>query len=366
MLLFADSFDHYVTADLTEKWTAVGAYGPALSPTITAAGRTSNALTWTTATTKATNGLALSPAHAPSDSTCIVGFAFKVASLGDYNFGAYGHTFGIWNGGDYKCGFKVLNNGTIGFGTSDYSYISSGVPVQDGRWAYIECKVVLHDSTGSVVIKVNGTVVLSQTNIDTIYTGTAAWNGIDIQGARTGPTAADAVLTNSNTVLYDDFYLLDGSVGTGRANNDFLGDISVRYLVPTSDSAVTWDRGGTDSGANFSQVSESSPDDDSKYVTTATVDEIDYYGFPDVTVGADIYGVQAVISAKKADTGSAQIAACVKTSGGSDREHPSPLGIASDSAYSYFLFPWDGSPETSLAWTESEVNGAAFGPRKTL
>jgi len=160
----------------------------------------------------------------------------------------------------------------------------------------------------------------------------------------------------------DDFYLLDLTEGTYRHNDDFLGDVSIKYLAPTGDASLQWDRSsGT---ANFDMVKEDDPDDDATYVSTDVVDERDLYDFPSVSSGATIYGVQAVIAAKKGDSGTAQIAAVCK-SDTVEEEHPVPLGIASDSAYTFFLFPWNGDPKDQTDWSESRLNAAQFGPKKT-
>jgi len=254
------------------------------------------------------------------------------------------------------------------FPSSGANLTSSGVPIVADTWMYLELKVVI-GATGSVQIRVNGTLVLNASSIDTMSGSVAEWTSVRWAynpGAYGPPSYGGS--GQSGYLRIDDFYLLDGTTGTYRANNDFWGDTSVRYLQPSADTATKdWSRSaGSD---NYALVAEGgsvpqTPDDDTTYISTSTVDGTDLYDFPAVTSGATITGVQAVIAAKKGDTGSAQVAAICK-SASTTEEHPSPLGVASDSAYSYFLFPWNGDPNATSDWTESTLNAAQFGPRKT-
>ena len=368
-LLFLDSFDHYATGDLLEKWTSVWASGT-VAPTIAASGRTANALQWTTAgMNQYMKSLTLTPQVGVSGTTAIVGFAFKISSLSGLNNVAYGAAVTIFDGSTAKFGYRLNPDGTWSCGTGDgpNTYTSSGVPIQNATWAYVEIKTVLHDTMGSAEIRVNGTTVLSEINIDTVKTGTASWSSLTLFS--TGYSQNDAPALSVVTLDIDDFYLLDGTTGTGRANNNFWGDTSIRYLPPEADTA-TRDWGRSAGADNYALVAEGgstpqTPDDDSTYVTSDTVGAVDLYDFPAVTTGAEVFGVQAVVAARKGDTGSAQIAAEV-LSGATQETHGSPLGIASDSAYSYFLFPWDADPNAGPGeWTESSLNAAKFGPKKT-
>src|SRR3546814_10010787 len=65
----------------------------------------------------------------------------------------------------------------------------------------------------------------------------------------------------ATTPYYKDFVLWDGS---GSANNDFLGSVSVTDLTPASDVALNWALTGAATGAEA--VDDFPPDDDTSYI----------------------------------------------------------------------------------------------------
>lgn len=113
---------------------------------------------------------------------------------------------------------RVLLDGTSG-GTAGRITVSrdvtglgssaAGVLVLD-TWAYVEARVVLSDTLGSVVVRVNGAAVLTLTGVDTRNAGT---DGL-IDQVRVGASAAG--LFN----VYDDLY-----IATNGA--PYKGDITV-------------------------------------------------------------------------------------------------------------------------------------------
>ena len=76
--------------------------------------------------------------------------------------------------------------------------------------------------------------------------------------------------------IVDDLALNDS---TGSFQNSYPGEGEIIHLRPNEagDNAA-WTRGGTDSGANFSQVDEITPNDATDYVLSNTSGQIDDYG----------------------------------------------------------------------------------------
>lgn len=79
-------------------------------------------------------------------------------------------------------------------------------------WAYIEVQTKLHDTTGFVTVRVNGTQVAAVTAVDTKNAGTK--------------TTFDAIFlstTGTITDSYDDLYIVTGADGAFRGDQSFEG-----------------------------------------------------------------------------------------------------------------------------------------------
>jgi hypothetical protein len=78
----------------------------------------------------------------------------------------------------------------------------------------------------------------------------------------------------------DDLYVCDGS---GSVNNDFLGECRVLTLLPSDGNGSNNDfdtsAGGSpaDHGA---MVNDTTPNDDTDYVSSSTVDHVDSWNYP--------------------------------------------------------------------------------------
>jgi hypothetical protein len=339
-LLFLDSFDHYVTADLTEKWTANA------SMTINAAaGRNSSAgLRGVSATNNCSRAL-----PAAAGGTMIVGVAVKVTSLSTHictiaeSTGAHlqfwvpaDGSIQVWRGAG-GVGWTGSPSGT------QLAATAAGVLAQ-GISAHLQVKAVIHDTAGSVEIRVNGVSVLtSATTLDTRNGGTGVPNMVYLGGAND----------------LDDLYVLDG---TGPApHNDFLGDCRVDARYPTAEGASSaWSPlSGTD---NALMVDETAPDDDTTYNATATIGATDTHVVADAPVpGAALLGVQLSLSTKKTDSGTCTLVPIVRH-GTTDVAGPA---ISPGLAYAYAVTPYALNPGTGAAWTEADFNAAQFGYRRT-
>ena len=217
MLLHADGFDHYATADLTKKWTAI--QGISTSTILPVSGRRGGgAFSTATASGWATKTLPSSP------STVIAGFAFRPA-----NNGAANHRFfSLLENGAYHIylNFNAANKIDV---TRNSTLLATGSAVLSiGAFYYIEVKATIHDTTGAVTVRVNGLNDIVLTNVDTRNAGAGVINQVGIGDPGTfGPTGG---------AMWDDFYLCDTS---GTTNNDFLGDTRVDTLYPNADGAFS-------------------------------------------------------------------------------------------------------------------------------
>lgn len=346
-LLFMDSFDHYATADITEKWTAVEAAG---QWTIAAAAgrRGSSALRVTSASWWIQKAL---PAGA---TTVVVGVAYKPPSL------STNLVLELSEATAAHVGLRVNTDGSVSvhrmlsgpFSTSNDVTLGTSAPglVTAGVFTYIEIKATIHDTTGSVEVRLNGstTPIINVTGVDTRNGGTGVVTLVYFT-SYSGP---------SGNYDFDDLYLLDG---TGSAPwNTFLGDCRVDARYPTAAGATT---GWTPSaGSNWQNVDDAPPNDDTDYNSTSTLNALDTFVVQDApVVGATIFGVQHCLNLKKMDAGTCTVAPVVRHAGvdnvGAD--------ISPGTSYAFGLLVQQTNPGTGAQWTEAGFNAAEFGYKKT-
>lgn len=362
-LLFMDSFDHYVTADLLDKWTASGITS-AGSSTITiapAAGR------------RASGGLRLGLSGMPNngviyahktvvatDPTCVSGFAYGHGYAGA-NVNNGWAIAGIRDGAGPQISLCLNANNTLAVKRGDHQGTVLGntaVALGAGIYTFVELKVLIHPSAGTVEVRFNGAAVLGPlTGLNTRATANSAWTTL-VFGTQPA-LSFNVVGGGSGNMDYDDVYLLDGA---GAAPwNTFLGDCRVDARYPTAAGATT---GWTPStGANWSCVDETAPNDDTDYTAAAAAGLTDTFVVQDAPVaGAAIYGVQHCLNAKKTDAGAASIAAVIRH-GGVDyvgaNQNPG-------TTYAELLAIAATNPGTAAAWTEAGFNAAEFGYKRTV
>lgn len=368
-LLFMDSFDHYATADITEKWTQIVVMtSNQNNPVIGAFGRNSTqGIRMTKQGSGATyTGNPVGMTLQPGSNVFIGGCAFRVSAFNDlYNASRFGegyyndpYLFWLFNVNDPLVAVKPNTDGTLGVfrvasnGTGTLLG-NTGIALQANVWAYVEVKVTVHDSAGTVDIKINGTSALSLSGQNTRGSGsTNGWTNV-----RMGEVQSYASVP---VFEFDDVVFMDN---TGSFNNDFLGDVTIGAIYPNGAGATTeWT---PSAGSNYDCVNEALVNDDTDYNATSTVNAKDTYAFPSAPSGADIRAVQIVTAQRKATEGPGRIKHIVR-SGGTDYEL-TEQGIGG-TLYSFLRSvvetdPGSGSP--LAAWTESGFNAAEFGIKKT-
>lgn len=355
MLLFMDSFDHYLTADAQGKfWILTGAMG---------IGSLGGRHTTNSIHAGASGDTAIRPIGSTSP-TVIVGVAVK-SPLG----GGPNNLLSIWDGGTaVNQVFLQLNpsDGTIsawrGAATSvgvgnvtGATLLGTSAPaLVSNVYAYLECRVVLSDTVGQVEVRVNGTQVLLLTGIDTIAsTGSPSpyWTSIAL-----GTSGASTV--TPVPVDWDDLYVCDGS---GAAPwNAFLGDCRVDSRIPTGPGSSTqWT--GTP-GLNWLNVKDTTPNADTDY-NTGLAAQTDLFDMQDVVApGVAIFGLQHNLSYKKLDNGLCTITPMIRHAG----NNYAGAGLTPTTNYTYGVQVAATNPATGVAWTETDFNAAQFGYRRTV
>ena len=343
-LLFVDGFEHYAYTDFLKKWTGNGLIPSLVAMSTTAGRRGGGCLTFASGypTVCATKVLPGNPA------TLIAGAAWDM----DNNPGGAGFlafldsTTATTNVTLYLTASKAIAayRGDVGtlLGTSANAVVPST------GYCHIEAKVLIHATTGTVDVRVNGVSVLSLTGQNTKQ-GTNAYSNtvkIGVPGSM------------ATTGKIDDFYVCDNS---GSTNNNFLGDCRVDTLFPTADgnySAWTPNSGTV----HFNRVNEAAPDL-TTYDAGLTIGDRDSYGMADLASlsSQTIFGVQINAAVLKDDAGAKSICTMAR-SGGVDGDGAS-AAVSTSQQYVSQVFETD--PNGAIAWTQTSVNAMEAGVKVT-
>lgn len=334
-LRFLDSFDHYASADILQKWSSTSGAAPAIS---SGNGRRSSSALRLTGTSSCTLTKTLD-----SQATWIIGFALNVSAAPS----SATQLIACYDAGTEHLRLRLNVDGTISVLRGGATVLStSASSIAFGSFGYLEWKFTIDDSTGSYDVHYNGASMTSGTGVDTRNAANATANQFQLR-ASTGP---------GGNYDFDDLYICDG---TGSANNDFRGDTRVDCYLPSgngnSSQLVGSDGNSTD---NYLLVDESSQNGDTDYVQSATVNNKDTYAFADMAhMPTSIFGVQINMIAKKDDSGTRSICA-VTRSGGSDTDGTTQ---ALSTSYLCYREIRETDPNTSTAWTRTDLNNAEFG-----
>lgn len=216
-------------------------------------------------------------------------------------------------------------------------------------WHYIEFKFLIAESpTGSYTVRIDDTIVLSGSGIDTSALSGAndiAW-ALEWQGAEgTGGGVAEEM-------LLDDIYVLDV---TGAVNNDFLGSSTqVVLLTPTSDG--TTNNFTPQSGVDNYQMVDEIPAVSTDYNDGAVNGDIDEYGFS--TVGSSTILAVSLQTHVTLDSFGGVRTYRHRARSGATIGNGSDIPVVDDTTHEE-IFEVD--PNTSAAWTASNVDAAEFG-----
>jgi hypothetical protein len=346
-LLFIDGFDHYATADITRKWTDCN-FSTDLD--IVTGGRNGGNRLRLCAANQYTAPYVFKTALPASGSTVILGSAV--------NFNTQ-RADEVWL-------YKIYLGSTILFtlaweattgrikvfrGNEAYLFGTTTFACSPNTWYYIEFKAVIHSSTGTYELRINGDNVLSGSG-NTQVAATATWDGISLWW--------DGGASQSTKCYFDDLYVCDGS---GSVLNDFLGDCRVDTHFATADG--TTHTFTPLSGTHTENVDDTAPDGDTTYNGSTAADDKDTFVTEDFknTATAEIKAVQINMMAAKSSPGSSRVCSVVRHSG-TDNDGTS-LAVGAESYVDYMQVleqnPNGGSPTD---WTPTDFNAAEFGYKR--
>jgi|SRR5579863_967145 len=215
---------------------------------------------------------------------------------------------------------------------------------------YLEIGVVVATGTsGSVVVKVNGTTVLNITGVNTSQDGNAIFDTIQVGGGV-------GSVNGGNGCLTDHMYICDS---TGGSFNTFLGPIQVYTLFPSAAGAST--QYTPLSGTNVSQVQETAMDSDTTYNFDSTIGDEDLFTIQTLPVNVAPLAVQ-VTGAYRQDSGGTRAMANLLDSSGTVSTGTS---IVLNTVYTYQHDVYTLNPNGSVAWTRATVDAAQIGYKTT-
>ncbi len=277
----------------------------------------------------------ITPKLPTTNDTLIIGFAVKFPTIAnrDNFLNLYDDTTWGINLRQSLTELSIYRGSTL-LGTT------SGADIHAGNWHYIELKVKCHASAGTYEIKLGGVTIGSGTGLNT-KTGTHDYYN------RVGFAAIST--TNS---LYDDWYVCDAS---GTLNNTYLGNIKVATIRP--DSAGDNTDFTPSSGSNYTCVDEQTSNDDTDYVEDGTATHKDLYNYG-ATPLTTINGIIVWTDCKETDAQNFSLKTVCK-SGATESDDTAQLINSADYMTKRRVLETD--PNTSSAWTQTDLNAAQFG-----
>lgn len=258
----------------------------------------------------------------------------RIIQLFDNNASSTQCTLGFVSDGS----FRVLN------GTSTQLDISSTGLWSINNWFFLEFKVVIGNA-GSWVAKL--------WNDSATLLATLSGSG-DIQA--TANSTADFVIFGSSNI---DPHFDDISIDVG---GNLLGICRVETLYPNAAGDLAqWTRGGTDSGANWSQVNDAVKDG-ADWVQSSAADQYDLYNIEPRSITGTPKAVQVNALGRRVSGGAnpAQFKMVLRI-GGVTYEGTKTLGYTSTAADENRFDVWNNNPATGVAWTDSDINSLQIG-----
>lgn len=335
-LRFLDSCAHYAAGDILTKYTSrVSTTQQAITT-----GRFSGSSALQIGT-GGTQNSGLNKVLTTSHATAIMGFGFRATVSGS------NYVSRLMEGGGATEHGGVRFNGTFLQVNRAGTLVTGTTAIVTNRWYYVELKYVVHDTTGSYELRIDGVTELSATNVDTRNGGTS--------GVIDSFTIGTVSGSNVN-YEYADIYFCDGA---GSTNNDFLGDVRVEALFPNgngnSSQLVGSDGNSTD---NYLLVDETTTTNaTTDYVQSATTGEQDTYTYTNMTaLTGTVYGLQILPYGIKADAGTRSIYSVARVAGVEENGPIKPLSASA----TYYPDIRETKPGGG-AWSISDVNGAEFG-----
>jgi len=214
-------------------------------------------------------------------------------------------------------------------------------PLSTGQWNYLELKVVVSATVGTVEVRLNGAA-------------TAECSGTSLN---TGSSNIDTIILSAQNgqTIFDDVYVVDTSGSS--PTNTFLGDSRVETLYPSSNGTNTAWTGvytDVDDPATF--------DNDTTYISSATPNDLETYGMTNLSMATGtVFAVQTNLIARKDDAGFRTIAPVIRTGG---TNYAGTTTAALGSSYLDYTQLYDRQDPVAANWSVTTVNGMEVGVKE--
>ena len=340
-LVFADGFDHYASADILKKWTGLGNNLIYSSISVRPEwSRPPGGMGLLMADTNSARGIYKTFSSPHASFVC----GFSVYFSGTVPGGTVNALLALMDSasgvaGTYQLALRVdagghLVVGTGSNGTGTTIATSSNV-FSANTWYHIEVKATIHNTTGAVEVRVNGTStgwITAQTGKNT--RGQSSNNYMDV---------VELMTAQGSSTYHDDFYFLSSA----SPNNDFLGPIKIVTAFPSgAGNSAQW---VGNFASNFTNVQELAGDGDSTFNQSATANQVDLFTFDDMPAGT-IMAVQDVMMARQ-DAG---VPRTVRTKFRSGSTDYSGTSFAMAGSYQFHCDPRDVDPATGSAYVVAD------------
>lgn len=227
-----------------------------------------------------------------------------------------------------------VNGTTIGLGS---------ISVPTNQYSYLEVKVVISSTIGSVEVRLNGATV-PDVIVSGINTQTGASPNIEqfVLGA-------DA--TYAGACSYNDLYVCDMS---GTINNNFLGDIRIDTLIPNGDGF--YQQFTPSQGSQHHPLIDEILPDITDFLSSSTTGQKETVFVTDIGTVNSIKAVQVNNYVQKSDAGLAQARNLLR----SDSVDVNGATVALSTNPFYISTIFETTP-ASVAWTQTTVNAVEIG-----
>lgn len=358
---FVDGFDYYQSSDLKQKYTEIfsgaATTGANVDTTIFRTGTGSAKFLQTT------SGMGLRSTGYPTNTHYTLGFAFYtnalpfgtkvLASLNVEDLDTSGTLraavqLGLANTGVlriFASGGSVAPTTSLGTASGN-----STNTISPNQWYYIEMCVRANNSTGTIVVRVDGNTTpwVSNAACDTVPASVIGITGFSLGGI------------NETSQTYPVMYVDDVYFGDLGANT-FLGNVKVLTRIASSGNGSMTQftpLTGVDHGA---MVDDATLDSDTSYNYSSTANTIDTYNFAALNYESPVHGVQVTTLSRKTEPATMIVNPVVRI----NSNNYTGANTYLTTVYTNNGEIFQNNPETASTWRIAEIDTTEFGIKRT-